>query len=187
MRYQHPLKRILKATRSHWDRPTTRPAVRNAFIAALKCQTLELGAEKFESKDHVLILPHTCKSRACPSCGYRACIQWLRERWAALPNVPYEAITLTMPNTLWPFFRDNPRLAKALPALAGTVIYTHSNVKFGVQVGVIGILHTFNPKLEFNSHVDAMVTAGGLSENPASWVTDAHLRFDRWTTARESF
>ena len=178
MRYKHPLKRILRATRSHWDRPTTRIAVRNAFIAALKCQTLELGAEKFESEGHVLILPHTCKSRACPSCGYRACIQWLRERWAALPNVPYKAITLTMPNSLWPLFRDNPRLAKALPALAGTMICSHSNIRHGVQVGVIGILHTFNPKLEFNSHVHTMVTAGGLSENHASWVPSIYYDSD---------
>jgi len=47
-----------------------------------------------------------------------------------------------MPNSLWPLFRDNPRLAKALPALAGTIIYVHSNVRHGVQVGIIGILHT---------------------------------------------
>jgi len=75
-----------------------------------------------------------------------------------------------MPNSLWPFFHDNPRLAKALPALAGTIIYAHSNVRHGVQVGIIGILHTFNPKLEFNSHVHTMVTDGGLSETSASWV-----------------
>jgi len=170
MRYKHPLKIILKATQSYWDRPSMRPAVRHAFRAALKCQTLELGAEKYASKNHVLILPHTCKSRACPSCGYRACLQWLRERWAALPNVPYKGITFTMPHVLWPLFRDNPRLTKALPALAATVIYAHANVKHGAQVGVIGILHTFNPKLEFNSHVHTMVTAGGLSEHSASWV-----------------
>jgi len=32
------------------------------------------------------------------------------------------------------------------------------------------IRHTFNPKLEFNSHVHAMVTAGGLSESSGLWV-----------------
>jgi hypothetical protein len=170
MKYKYPLRKILKATRSHWHRPTTRVAVQQAFTAALKCQTLELGAEKFASEGYAMILPHTCKSRSCPGCGYRACMQWLRERWAALPSVPYKAITFTMPNLLWPLFRDNPRLAKALPALAATTISAHSSVRYGVQVGVIAILHTFNPKLEFNSHVHAMVTAGGLSEISASWA-----------------
>jgi len=36
---------------------------------------------------HELILYHTCKSQACPRCGCRATLQWLRERWAALPDV----------------------------------------------------------------------------------------------------
>src|SRR5262252_3162827 len=127
---QRPLKTILAATRPHWDRATTRATARQAFAAALKCQTLELGGEKFASANYSMILPHTCKSRACLSCGYRACTQWLRERWAAFP-----------------------RLAQALPALAATTIYAHASAKDGVRVGVIGILHTFNPKLEFNSHV----------------------------------
>jgi hypothetical protein len=97
-------------------------------------------------------------------------MQWLRERWAALPSVPYNAITFTMPDQLWPLFQANPMLAQALPALAAATIYAHANAKDGVCVGVIGILHTFNPKLEFNSHVHAMVTAGGLSESSGLWV-----------------
>ena len=170
MKYQRPLKTILAATRPYWDRPATRVTVRQAFAAALKCQTLELGGEKFASANYSMILPHTCKSRACPSCGYRACMQWLRERWAAFPSVPYNAVTFTMPNQLWPLFRANPRLAQALPALAATTIYAHAHAKDGVRVGVIAIVHTFNPKLEFNSHVHAMVTAGGLSESSGLWV-----------------
>ena len=97
-------------------------------------------------------------------------MQWLRERWAAFPSVPYNAVTFTMPNQLWPLFRANPRLAQALPALAATTIYAHAHAKDGVRVGVIAIVHTFNPKLEFNSHVHAMVTAGGLSESSGLWV-----------------
>ena len=85
-------------------------------------------------------------------------VQWLRERWAALPDVLYKGITFTMPDVLWPLFRDNPLLAKALPALAAKVIQARLSAKHGLRVGVIAILHTFNGKLEFNSHVHAMVT-----------------------------
>src|SRR5439155_25210152 len=136
-------------TRPDWDRAETRAAVRQPFRKADQCRTAELGAEVYSSENQELILYHTCKSRACPSCGHRANVQWLRERWAALPDANYKGITFTMPDLLWPFFRDNPPLARALPALAAGVIRSQVSVRHGVRVGVIAILHTFNGRLEF--------------------------------------
>ncbi len=162
MKYRDPLKQILTGTRSYWDRPQTRPAVRQAFLKALQCRTPELGAEVYSSGDQDLVLYHPCKSRACPSCGYRAMVQWLRERWAALAENIYKGITLTMPDLLWPLFHDNPQLAKALPALAAKVIQIRVTARYGVRIGVIAILHTFNGQIKFNSHVHTMITGGGL-------------------------
>jgi Transposase zinc-binding domain len=122
MKYRNPLKRILTETRSSWDHDGTRDSVRRVFASALKCRTAELGAEVYASDSQEFIHYHTCKSRACTSCGNRASIQWRRERWAALPTQSYHGITFTMPDVLWPLFRDNPTLAKALPALAAGVI-----------------------------------------------------------------
>jgi hypothetical protein len=62
----------------------------------------------------------------------------------ALPDALYKGITFTMPNVLWTVFRDNPRLAKALPVLAAKVIQARASAKYGLRVGVIAILHTFN-------------------------------------------
>jgi len=177
MKCHDPLKYILSRTRSHWDRDATRPAVRWAFGKALQCRTAELGAEVYASENQQLNVYHTCKSRPCSSCGYRATVRWQRERWAALPDVPYKGITFTMPDVLWPLFRDNPRLAAALPALAATVIETPMRAKYGLRVGVMAILHTFNGKLEFNSHVHTMVTAGGLYGLSDSWVRTVY--YDR--------
>src|SRR5450755_3037739 len=83
MRHHHPLDQIRSRTRTYWDRDETRSAVREAFRRADQCRTAELGAEVYCSENQELILYHTCKSRACPSCGHRANVQWLRERWAA--------------------------------------------------------------------------------------------------------
>jgi hypothetical protein len=177
MKYHHPLKQILSRTLSHWDRDETRPSTRRAFHKAIQCRTPALGAEVYCSENQELILYHTCNSRACPSCGYRANVQWLRERWAALPDVPYWGITFTMPDLLWTFFHDNPTLAKALPALAAEVIKTRVCVKYGLRVGVIAILHTFNGKLKFNSHVHTMVTGGGLHGSTGAWVSSVY--YDR--------
>lgn len=179
MRYKEPLKKILSQKRTHWDHDITPRSVRSAFAAVLKCRTQELGAEVFRSQNQELILYHTCKSRGCPSCGHRASVQWFRERWAALPNIIYKGITLTMPNTLWPFFRDNPRLAKALPALAAAVIESWVGTRCSLRVGIIAILHTFTGTLEFNSHVHTMVTGGGLCQSSDTWVPRVY--YDRDT------
>jgi hypothetical protein len=80
-----------------------------------------LDAEVFASENEEQGFCHTCKSRPCSSCGYRATVQWQRERWAALPDVAYKGITFTMPDVLWPIFHDNPHLAAALSASAAKI------------------------------------------------------------------
>lgn len=177
MRYHHPLQQILSRTSPYWSREEMPPAVRKVLGKALQCRTPELGAEVYASENQELILYHTCKSRACPSCGHRANVQWLRERWAALPDTLYKGITFTMPDLLWPFFRDNPRLAKALSALTAEITQARVRAKYGVRVGIIAILHTFNGELKFNSHVHTMVTAGGLHESSDAWVSSVY--YDR--------
>jgi hypothetical protein len=173
-----PLKQILSRTRPYWDRDETRPAVRWAFGKALQCRTPELGAEVYRSEKEERIFCHTCKSRPCSSCGYRATVQWQRGWWAALPDALYKGITFTMPRELWPLFRDNPLLAKALPALVAKLIEARVRAKCGLRVGVIAILHTFNGPLEFNSHVHTMVTGGGLRGSSDTWVSRVYYERD---------
>jgi hypothetical protein len=83
MTCQQPLKQILTATREHWDRPETRVSVRRNFAKVLNCRTPALGAEVFASAAEKKFVYHTCKSRACPSCGYRATRLWQRQQWAS--------------------------------------------------------------------------------------------------------
>jgi len=177
MRYKDPLKQILAQNRTYWDNDGTRAAVRHAFSRALQCRTAELGAEVYAFENEELVVYHTCKSRACPSCGYRATVQWLRERWAALPDVVYKGITFSMPDVLWHLFRDNPHLAKILSALAAKIIEARASSEHGLRVGVISILHTFNGELAFNSHVHTMVTGGGLHGSTDTWGSSVY--FDR--------
>jgi Putative transposase/Transposase zinc-binding domain len=176
MRYKHPLKRILRENSSLWNIESTRPAVRSAFIKALRCGTAALGAEVYSSGIDERVVFHTCKGRACSSCGARATSQWQRERWAALPEVPYKGITFTMPNVLWPFFGDS-RLARLLPVLAAKTVEAWVRARFGLTIGIIAIPHTFNSKLEFNAHVHVMVTAGGL-ETSGMWRSSVYYDVD---------
>jgi hypothetical protein len=118
MRYKQPLKQILIATRSHWDRPETRLAVRENFQKIINCRTAVLGAEVFASETEEKLVFHTCKSRSGTSCGQLANRLWQREQSNALPDIPYSGMGFTMPRELWPFFRRNRHLLHDLPALA---------------------------------------------------------------------
>jgi hypothetical protein len=170
-RYKDPLKQILEKTRWYWDHDGVPLHVRTAFRKVLQCRTPALGAEVFASEKGERIVYHTCKSRACPTCGYWATVKWPRERLAALPPVLYKGITLNMPDVLWDVFRKNRVLAEALAALAAGAINALIQAKHGLRTGVVAILHTFNGQLKFNSHVHTMVTAGGWRVSSGSWVS----------------
>ena len=91
---KEPLKDILASTRSHWNQPSTRAAVRANFEKVLKCRTEALGAEVYASSTELKVVYHTCKSRTCSSCGHRATTLWQREMWAALPDSEFAGVVL---------------------------------------------------------------------------------------------
>ena len=164
------LQRILIEGREHYDQQAYDPACRVRLLRASQCKTAQLGSRVYASNDEEQVFCNTCKSPACTSCGHWSTIQWQRERWCALPEGPYRAVTLTMPNTLWPLFASNPRLCRKLAEIAARVIVGYVRVHRGMEVGVLPILHTFNGKLEFNSHVHALVTGRDLQRERAPCI-----------------
>jgi len=156
------LQQILIEGREHWDHEGYDRNWRARFLRAIQCKTPEMGQRVYASENEERTFCNTCKSPACSSCGHWATVKWQRERWCALPEGPYRVITLTMPNTLWPLFASNPRLCHKLAEIAARVIVSYARARRGVEVGVLPILHTFNGKLEFNSHIHALVTARDL-------------------------
>jgi hypothetical protein len=156
------LRTILIEGRQHLDDPGFDPDVRLSFLRALECRTPALGSRVYASQNEEAVFCNTCKSPACTGCGHWATTHWKRERWCALPEGPYMGMTLSMPDTLWPLFAANPHLTRELPSIAASAIMIYGKVYKGVDVGVMPILHTFNGKLEFNSHVHALVFARDL-------------------------
>lgn len=64
MPVKQPLKQILSATRSHWDRSESRSAVRQNFEKIINCRTPAMGAEVFASETEEKLVYHTCKLNA---------------------------------------------------------------------------------------------------------------------------
>ena len=187
MRPRRSLTEILTNGRAYWDRAETRPVVRREFDKVLKCGTDALGAEVYESDTESKIVHHTCKSRACPSCGHSATLQWQREQWASLPDIPYKGIVLTMPRELWPIFQRNRHLLHDLPVIGADVIQQWAKDRYGVRLIVVVVPHTFARDLNFNCHLHVLVSAGGLHESQNCWIPSLFYHRDtlmqRWRDA----
>jgi hypothetical protein len=174
---KEPLKEILASTRALWDHDGTRAAVRTNFAKVLMCRTEALGSEVYASATEQKVVHHTCKSRACPSCGYRATRLWQREMWAALPDVKFAGVVFTMPDVLWPIFRRNRHLLDDLPAMGAAVIQQWAKEAYSARLMVLVVRHTFGRHLNFNPHLHILVSAGGLRTEDDSWISG--IRFDK--------
>lgn len=178
----NPLKQILEATRHIWDRPGTRAAVRKNFDAAYDCGTAALGWRSYASDSEERRCFYRCKSRFCPSCGYRSTLQWLEEQEAALPDIPYSGIIFTMPSELWATFRKNRHLLHDLPALGAAVIQQWISMKYGAKALIIIVPHTFGGDLKFYCHLHILISNGGIEESTERWIPKLHL--DKRTLSR---
>ncbi len=187
MQRKEPLKEILASTRELWDNDQTRPAVRTNFAKVLLCRTEALGSEVYASATEQKVVHHTCKSRACPSCGHRATRLWQRDTWAALPDVKFAGIVFTMPDVLWPLFQRNRHLLDDLPALGAAVIQHWAKDAYDARLMILVVRHTFGRHLNFNPHLHILVSAGGLRTLDDAWVSgvrfDVSLLMKRWRFA----
>ena len=92
-----------------------------------------------------------------------------------LPDVPYAHVSLTMPNVLWPLFRQNRHLLHDLPVLGAQVLQQWALQKYGIRLIIVVIPHTFGRHLNFNCHLHILVSEGGLKNDGTGWRARAPL------------
>jgi Putative transposase/Transposase zinc-binding domain len=177
MASEHTMAEIILRGRSYLYGLEVRPVVREEFLKVLRCRTPLLGGKLYASAFEAKPLFFTCKSRSCPSCGYRMTRLWQREQWCALPDIPYKGIVMTIPKQLRPFFRENRRLLNDLPKLAALAIQNYAKAVSGLEIMVLAVPHTFGSDLKFHPHIHMLISAGGLRRSDLRWI--AKFRLER--------
>lgn len=89
----------------HWEsycncyNGTIRETVIENVKKILKCRTFQMGYHMFKCPTCPMIrlIPHSCKSRFCSSCGKIATDKWTEERLSDVLNVGYHHIIFTVP------------------------------------------------------------------------------------------
>lgn len=81
-----------------------------------------------------------------------------------------------MPDVLWPIFRANRHVLHDVPALGTAVLQQWVRRRYGANVLLVVILHTFGRDLKFNyHHLHVLVSQSGLSEDEGPWLPELPL------------
>src|SRR5215475_12170664 len=142
--------------------------------ALLACRTLALGGHRYLCQEcgQMHFVPHACRNRHCPLCQGAAARDWLAKQEAALLPVPYFHLVFTLPHVLNPLIQQNQGVLYLLllHAASETLLEFGQN-RFGVQLGITAVLHTWSQTLMDHYHLHCIVTGGGISADGTKWVT----------------
>ena len=146
--------------------------------ALLACRTPLLGGHRYLCREcgQTHFVPHSCRNRHCPVCQGNAARQWLASQEKALLPVPYFHLVFTLPHVLNPLIQQNQRVLYVLlfEAVSQTLLEFGQN-RFGVQLGITAVLHTWSQTLLDHYHLHCIVTGGGLSADGSKWVSSSSL------------
>lgn len=108
--------------------------------------------------------PNGCGDRHCPSCQHQRSLEWLQRQRKALLPVRYFHWVFTLPAKLRPLALQNPAaLYGLLFDSASASLLQFGNERFGAQLGITAILHTWGQNLMNHPHLHCLVTGGGLT------------------------
>ena len=97
----------------------------------------------------------TCRNRHCPKCQGNVRAKWLAARSAELLPVPYFHIVFTLPHELCALILQNKRLLYDLlfrTSAASLLELARDPKHLGVDIGFLGVLHTWGQNLQVNPH-----------------------------------
>jgi len=174
-----------------WKGGQVRRAVVRHVVRMLSCRTPKLGLHLYlcDRCGTVKVVPHSCKSPFCASCGKVRTDQWCKELLSDMLDVPYRHLVFTIPWELRLLIQDNRVVlcnvlfraaADAIQGLTGGTVDLQGrkgqkwlearNQRKLFCPGVLIVLHTFGSDLKWNPHLHVILTAGGLSPDGKRWV-----------------
>ena len=136
------------------------------LYALKKCRTAALGGhiDACDACGNISISYNSCRNRHCPKCQGKNKEDWIQAREKELLPVPYFHVVFTLPDTLNSLAIHQPKLVyDSLFAASQHTLFAFGNNK-GLQMGMIGVLHTWGQNLSLHPHLHCIVPGGGVNE-----------------------
>lgn len=151
---------------SHRNR---RPIIDKVVDKFLLCKTFLLGYSvyKCQSCNHEKIVPNTCKTRFCSSCGNKYNEDRAISIFSKLFNWRHRHVVFTIPEDLRGFFRNDRTLLNLLFKASSITIkcwFKEKYKKLNLTPAFISVLHTYGRSLIFNPHIHIILLDGGISK-----------------------
>lgn len=165
-----------------------RPVIIKEVEKMLACRDpLKSGYHKYTCESHPeveVIVPHTCKSRFCSSCGTLAVNNWIDLATSRFLDAPHHHIVFTIPEQLRNVFLYDRSLLNILFTASARTVLDWCQHTGGYLPGNCSVIHTFGSQLNFNPHIHMLVTSGGLSNDRSRFIANSHIPWNmlkaRW-------
>lgn len=146
-----------------------RPIIDKTINKFLKCKTWDLGYSVYQCPTchNEKIVPNTCKTRFCSSCGNKYNEDRSISIHSKLFRWHHRHVVFTIPDSLRPFFKNNRSLFNLLFKASSITIncwFKDKYKKLNLKPAFISILHTYGRDLKFNPHIHIILLDGGISK-----------------------
>jgi len=136
----------------------------------INCQSISLGFSVYKCPtcNNEKIVPHTCKSRFCNSCGIKYAKQRATSIESKLINTTHRHLVFTISNILWPLFLENrKRLNFMFDAASETLLswYKEKYKYLKLKPGFVLSIHTFGRDDKWNVHIHCLLSETVLGNN----------------------
>ena len=150
------------------------PSHHKAMDDIMACRTAALGGEVFwcDACQQYQYAYHSCGNRHCPTCGDDRADRWRDKQLQKRLPVPYFFVTFTLPHSLNAIARSHQTLIYSLlfRTSAKTLQAIALNPKWlGAQIGMVGVLQTWDRSMGYHVHVHWLLPAGGLDPQTGAW------------------
>lgn len=141
------------------------------------CRTESMGGHLHLCANHAcgqfVYSYHSCKNRHCPKCQNDQAEIWLKKQQNKLLPVPHFLVTTTLPAELRNIARSRQKTVYNIlfKTSAEAIIKLARDPRFiGGEIGMTGVLHTWDKTGGYHPHIHYLVPAGGLSPDHSGWL-----------------
>ncbi|MBU2651868.1 MAG: IS91 family transposase [Bacteroidetes bacterium] len=149
-----------------FDKVKLTPLQQKVLAKIASCRTAALGGheEVCDSCDNVRYSYNSCGDRHCPKCQAAKQAFWIEDLMKRTLPVKHYHIIFTVPHQLNGLFLHNQALYYGLLfAAVWNTLRSFGYTHYGVESGVVAVLHTWGQNLSLHPHIHCIVPAAGYT------------------------
>jgi hypothetical protein len=148
------------------------PGQLKTLRAIAHCRTAALGGhvDACDACGNISVSYNSCRNRHCPKCQGHKREEWIQKREQDLLPCTYYHVVFTLPHELNPLALRHTKIVYDSLFHAAWQTLQQFGLKEGIQLGAIGVLHTWGQNLSLHPHLHCIVPGGGV---------DAHGKWRR--------